>query len=165
VQVQGSILQINSSAGGLPKREMLAGFIDTLGLRGDGHAHPTIHGGPRKAILLIASEIVEELAARGYPVFYGAMGENLTTRGIDIRTVRIGDRLQVGGAVLEITQPRGPCTALDVYGPSIKTEIYDRRVKQLDPTSERWGMSGLYASVLKPGEVRPGDAIELLAAL
>jgi MOSC domain-containing protein YiiM len=161
--VQGSIQQINSSSGGLPKRALLAGFISTLGLDGDGHAHPTIHGGPRKAILLIASEIVDGLAARGYPVFYGALGENLTTRDIDIRALRIGDRLRAGAAVLEITQPRGPCKALDVYGPSIKDEIYDLRVKLLDAMSPRWGMSGLYASVIEPGEVQTGDAIELLA--
>jgi MOSC domain-containing protein YiiM len=160
--VQGSILQINASAGGLPKRAMACGFISLLGLEGDGHAHPTIHGGPHKAILLIASEVVDDLAARGYPVFYGAMGENLTMRGIDIRALRIGGRLRAGEALIEITQPRGPCTALDVYGPSIKDEIYDIRVKQLDATSPRWGMSGLYTSVIEPGEVRPGDAIELL---
>jgi MOSC domain-containing protein YiiM len=163
LRVQGSILQVNSSRGGLPKRATLAGFVDTLGLEGDGQAHPTIHGGPRKAILLIAAEIIDELAARGYPVFYGAMGENLTARGIDIRALRVGDRLRAGGALLEITQPRGPCTALDVYGPSIKDEIYDLRVKLLDATSPRWGMSGLYASVIEAGEVRPGDQIELLA--
>jgi MOSC domain-containing protein YiiM len=141
---------------------MPAGFISTLGLEGDGHAHPTIHGGPGRAILLIASETVDVLAARGYPVFYGAMGENLTTRGIDIRALRIGNRLRAGAAVLEITQPRGPCRALDVYGPSIKDEIYDPQVNLLDAMSPRWGMSGLYASVIQPGEVQPGDAIELL---
>lgn len=144
---------------------MLAGFIDKLGLEGDRHGHPTIHGGPRKAILLIASEIVDGLAAQGYPVFYGAMGENLTTRGIDIRALRVGDRLRAGAALLEITEPRGPCTALDVYGPSIKDEIYDLRVKLLDVTSPRWGMSGLYAGVIEPGDVHPGDAIELLPTL
>ena len=160
--MQGSILQINTSAGGLPKRSIPAGFIGALGLEGDAHAHPTIHGGPRKAVLLIASEIVDALAARGYPIFYGAMGENLTTRGIDIRALRIGDRLRAGAAVLEITEPRGPCTALDIYGPSIKDEIYDLRVRLLDATSERWGMSGLYAGVIEPGAVHPGDAIELL---
>jgi hypothetical protein len=58
--------------------------------------------------------------------------------------------------------PARRSSALDVYGPSIKNEIYDLRVKQLDATSIRWGMSGLYASVIEPGEVRPGDAIELL---
>ena len=162
LHVHGSILQVNSSSGGLPKRAALAGFISKLGLEGDGHAHPTIHGGPRKAILLIASEIVDSLVARGYPVFYGAMGENLTTRGIDTRALRIGDRLRTGLAVIEITQPRGPCTALDVYGPSIKDEIYDLRVRLLDAESPRWGMSGLYASVIEPGEVQPGDAVELL---
>jgi MOSC domain-containing protein YiiM len=143
---------------------MLAGFISTLGLEGDGHRHPLIHGGPRKAVLLIASEVVDELAARGYPVFYGALGENLTTRGIDIRALRIGDRLRAGQAVLEITQPRGPCVALDVYGTSIKQEIYDLRVKRLDVASPRWGMSGLYACVIEAGEVAPGDVIELLRA-
>jgi len=143
---------------------MLGGFIDTLGLQGDRHAHPKIHGGPHKAILLIAAEIVDDLTARGYPVFYGALGENLTTRGIDIRVLRVGDRLRAGAAILEITQPRGPCTALDVYGPSIKDEIYDLRVKRLDATSPRWGMSGLYAGVIKPGKVQPGDAIQLLPA-
>jgi MOSC domain-containing protein YiiM len=144
---------------------MLGGFIDTLGLQGDSHGRPSIHGGPRKAILLIAAEIVDELAARGYPVFYGALGENLTTQGIDIRALRVGDRLRAGAAVvLEITQPRGPCTALDVYGASIKDEIYDRRVRLLDAKSARWGMSGLYASVVQPGEVHPGDAIELVPA-
>jgi len=163
--VQGSILQINFSAGGLPKRALPAGFIAKLGLDGDGHAHPKIHGGPRKAILLIASEIVDGLAARGYPVFYGAMGENLTTRGIDIRALRVGDRLRAGAALLEITQPRGPCTALDVYGPSIKDEIYDLRVKLLDAMSPLWGMSGFYASVIQPGKVQQGDAIEKLAAV
>jgi MOSC domain-containing protein YiiM len=162
--VQGSIPQINSSAVGLPKRALLAGVISTLGLDGDGHAHSTIHGGPRKAILLIASEIVDDLAARGYPVFYGAMGENLTTLGIDIRALRVGDRLRAGTAVLEITQPRGPCRALDIYGPAIKDEIYDLSVNLLDAMSPRWGMSGFYASVSEPGGVHPGDAIELLPA-
>ena len=80
-------------------------------LRGDAHDHPNIHGGPNKAILIIASEVVDALMARGYPLFYGAMGENLTTRGIDVQEIRIGDEFRVGGAVLEITQPRGPCSA------------------------------------------------------
>ncbi len=108
----------------LPKASLLRS-----GVEGDLHAHPGIHGGPQKAVLLIAAETIEVLAARGYPVFFGALGENLTTRGIDIRELRIGDRLRAGAAVLEITQPRGPCSQLDVYGESIKAEIYDRRVK------------------------------------
>ena len=110
--MQGTIVQINVSPGGLPKRPVSGGFLTPLGIEGDRHAHPGIHGGPRKAILLIAAEVVEELQQRGYPVFFGAMGENLTTRGIDVRHLRIGDRIRAGGALLEITEPRGPCSAL-----------------------------------------------------
>ena len=79
--------------------------------------------------------------------------------------MRIGDQFRVGGAVLEITQPRGPCSALDVYGASLKQEIYDRKVKDRDHTSPRWGMSGFYASVIEPGAVREGDAVTLLSKL
>ena len=136
-----------------------------LGIEGDGHAHPAIHGGPRKAILLMAAEVVEDLQQRGYPVFFGAMGENLTTRGIDVRRLRIGDRLRAGGAFLEITQPRGPCAALDIYGESLKHQIYDRRVKALDPASPRWGMSGFYLSVVEPGPACPGDIIAVVTQL
>ena len=51
--------------------------------------HPQIHGGPRKAVLIVASEVVDELTARGYPLFYGALGENLTTSGLSIRDIRV----------------------------------------------------------------------------
>jgi MOSC domain-containing protein YiiM len=163
--MQGTIVQINASLGGLPKFPVAAGLITPLGLEGDLHAHPSIHGGSQKAILIIASEVVEQLIDRGYPLFYGAMGENLTTRGLTIRDIRIGDQLRAGGALIEITQPRGPCSALDIYGESIKQEVYDPRVSALDHTSPRWGMSGFYASVLTPGPVRPDDIIAVVAKL
>jgi MOSC domain-containing protein YiiM len=163
--VTGTIVQVNVSLGGLPKRAIASGFVTPLGLEGDVHAHPQFHGGPGKAILIISAETVETLAERGYPVFFGALGENLTTRGIDVRQLRIGDRLQAGGALLEITTPRGPCLQLDVYGPSIKAEIYDKRVNTLDPTSPRWGMSGFYTSVISPGPVGPGDIIAVVGQL
>jgi MOSC domain-containing protein YiiM len=160
-----SIIQVNISRGGLPKTAIGEGFIGSLGIEGDLHAHPQFHGGPRKAILIIAAETIELLKERGYPVFYGALGENLTTRGFDIRDVRIGDEVRAGGAILEITQPRGPCAQLDVYGPSIKQEIFDQKVKALDPSSPRWGMSGFYASVRSPGPVAAGDIIAVTAKL
>lgn len=149
----------------MPKTAIDSGFIGSLGIEGDLHAHPQFHGGPKKAILIISSETIDELVKRGYPVFYGALGENLTTRGFDIRDVRIGDEIRAGGAILEITQPRVPCGTLDVYGPSIKQEIFDRFVKALDPSSPRWGMSGFYASVRSPGPVAPGDIIAVTAKL
>ena len=67
--------------------------------------------------------------------------------------------------LLEITEPRGPCSALDIYGPTIKEELYDRRVKARDHTSPHWGMSGFYLSVVEPGPVCPGDIIAVVAQL
>ena len=161
----GVIVQVNVSLGGLPKRPIAAGMITTLGLAGDACAHPAIHGGLRQAVLLIAAETIDELKARGYPVYYGALGENLTTRGLDRRQLRVGQQLRAGAAVLEITKVRGPCAALDVYGPAIKEEIYDARVQADDATTPRWGMSGFYARVVEPGPVRPDDAVLILTAL
>jgi len=163
--MQGTIIQVNTSFGGLPKRPIAGGFIGPLGIVGDRHAHPVIHGGPRKAILIIAAEVVDQLTERGYPLFYGALGENLTTRGLTIRDVRIGDQIRAGEALLEITQPRGPCTQLDVYGPTLKNELSDDQVRAYDYHSPRWGMSGFYASVLTPGRVRPDDIIAIEAKL
>jgi MOSC domain-containing protein YiiM len=163
--MQGTIVQVNISPGGLPKRAIAEGSITPLGIEGDLHAHPAIHGGPNKAILIIAAEVVDALVERGYPLFYGAMGENLTTRGIEIRDLRVGDQLRAGGATLEITQPRGPCSALDIYGGTLKLDVSDKKVKERDPASPRWGMSGFYASVVVPGPVQAGDTIALLSKL
>ena len=161
----GTIVQVNISAGGIPKRPIPQGMVTPLGIEGDRHAHPDIHGGPQQAILIIASEVIEGLIARGYPVFAGALGENFTTRGLSIADLRIGDQLRAGGALLEITKPRGPCSTLDIYGSSIAREIYDQRVRDRDHTSPRWGMSGFYAAVLQPGPVGTGDIIAVVANL
>jgi MOSC domain-containing protein YiiM len=149
----------------MPKRPIAEGVITPLGLEGDQCAHPEIHGGPRQALLLIAAEVVDELIGRGYPLYYGALGENLTTRGLDRRQLRIGQTLRAGGALLEITKIRAPCATLDVYGPTLKQEIYDAKVKAGDPTSPRWGMSGFYASVIEPGLVRTNDPIVVESTL
>jgi len=161
----GTIVQINISRGGLPKRPIAGGMLTPLGLAGDACAHPQIHGGPHQAVLLLAAETIDGLRSRGYPVFYGALGENLTTRGLDPRQLRIGQQWRAGAAILEITKARGPCGALDVYGPAIKQEICDTHVQAGDPSSPRWGMSGFYARVMQPGPVRVNDPVMLLAAL
>ena len=111
-------------------------------------------------MLLICSEVITELSDAGYPIFPGALGENLTTRDLDHRQLRIGQRYRIGGDVLiELTKIRVPCQTLNVYGPGIQQAIYDKQVKAGDPASPRWGMSGFYARVLTVGEIRLNDPI------
>ena len=116
-------------------------------------------------MLLITAEAIVELASRGFPVYYGALGENLTTGGIDRRLLRAGQRFRVGSAVIELTKVRGPCSTLDIYGPEIKGEIYDAQVKAGDFTSPRWALSGFYAAVVQPGVIRANDIITLESEL
>ena len=157
-----SILQINVSSGGVPKRPIPKGEVTPLGLAGDRHNHPQIHGGPRKALLLITSEGIEELKSAGFPLYNGALGENLTTQGLDRRSLRIGQRYRIGQVLIEITKVRSPCDTLTPYGTGIQKAVYDKEVKANDPTSERWGLSGFYASVIQPGTIHPGDGITLI---
>ncbi len=156
----GSVLQINVSRGGLPKYAIAEGRMTTLGIDGDSHAHPDIHGGSRQAVLMIAAEGIDELAALGFPVYPGALGENITTLGLDRRQWRLGQRWRIGAdAVLEFTKVRGPCNTLLRYGTGIHAAIYDALVKAGDPSSARWGLSGFYASVITPGVIRTGDPV------
>ena len=161
----GTIVQISTSRGGIPKYAVPAAVLTPLGLEGDAHANSTIHGGPRQAVLLMTAETIGELTGRGYPVFPGAMGENLTTRGLDRRLMRTGQRYRVGAALIELTRIRVPCSAQDIYGPELKREIYDSLVKSGDPESPRWAMSGFYAAVIRPGLVRVDDEIALESEL
>ncbi|HEX4228292.1 MAG TPA: MOSC domain-containing protein [Bryobacteraceae bacterium] len=160
--MRGSVIQINISSGGLPKTPIERAIVDELGILGDGHRNMKHHGGPRRALLLVAAEAIDTLKAEGWPLFYGALGENLTTRGLDYSSWRSGQRYQAGGVVLELTSPRGPCGNLNSYGAGIHKRIYDERVKVLDPGSPYWGLSGFYASILKTGELRTEDIIELI---
>ena len=114
------------------------------------------------AMPFITFEGIEELVARGFPLSPGALGENITTRGIDRRALRLGQRLQAGKAVIELTQIRVPCATLNVYGRGIQAAMYDARVQAGDTESGRWGLSGFYASVVQEGTVRAGDPIVLL---
>lgn len=158
----GSIIQINISPGGIPKRPIPEAVVTLEGIQGDQWAHPEIHGGPDKALLLITSEGIEELIAQGFPLYPGALGENLTTRGLDRRQWRAGQRFRAGQALLELTRPRGPCATLDVLGRGIQQAIYDAQVKARDPASPRWGLSGFYARVLRAGVIRQNDIIALV---
>lgn len=158
----GVVVQVSISPGGVPNHPIDEGNVTTSGITGDGWHHPQFHGTPKRAILLITSEGIDELTALGYPVFYGALGENITTRGLDRRSLRIGQRFRTGEAVIELTEVRFPCGTLSVYAAGIQAATYDARARASDTASPVWGMSGFYASVAKPGIVRPGDSMVLL---
>jgi len=158
----GSIVQINISPGGLPKRPVFEAMVAAEGIEGDSWAHPEIHGGSNQALLLIASEAIAELVAQGFPLYPGALGENLTTLGLDRRRMRAGQRYRAGEIMLELTKLRVPCETLSVYGPGIQRAIYDLQASAGDPSSPRWALGGFYARVLKPGVLRPHDIISLV---
>ncbi|HLG59177.1 MAG TPA: MOSC domain-containing protein [Vicinamibacterales bacterium] len=157
----GTVVQVSVSRGGIPKRAMPSAELTEMGIVGDAWRYP-FHGGRRQAILLVTIEGIDELVSHGFPLFPGALGENLTTRGLNRRELRIGQRVRVGEAEIELASIRVPCATLDVYGPGIQAAIYDARVQAGDPESKRWGLSGFYASVVQPGTVRAGDTIALL---
>lgn len=160
--MRASVVSINVSSGGVPKRPVLFADVDQAGVAGDRHAHPDLHGGPRQAVLLITREGIEELKAAGYPLYVGALGENITTAGLDRRTIRLGQRYRVGELIVEITKVRRPCDQLSPYGEGIQKAVFDAEVKAGNTASPVWGLSGFYAAVVKPGTLRPGDAISLM---
>lgn len=157
----GTVVQVSVSTGGIPKLAVPSARLAEGGIEGDAWRYP-FHGGRRKAILLITAEGIEELASHGFPLFPGALGENLTTRGLDRRELRLGQRWRVGEAEIELTQIRTPCATLDVYGSGLQGEMFDARVQAGDWRSPRWGLSGFYASTAQRGTIRAGDAISLL---
>lgn len=154
----GTVVQVNVSRGGIPKTPIPSGELTAAGITGDSWRY-RCHGGPKQAVLLITLEGIEELATQGFPLSAGALGENLTTRGLDRRALRFGQRLHVGTAVIELTKMRQPCATLNVYGTGIQAAMHDARVVKGDAGSPLWGLSGFYASVVQPGTVRAGDDV------
>jgi MOSC domain-containing protein YiiM len=159
----GAVLQVSVSTGGVPKHAIGWGDVSIGGIAGDGWNHPQFHGISKRAILLITAEGLDEIKSMGFPVYPGALGENFTTRGLDRRALRIGQRFRCGTATIQLTELRLPCDTLSVYGKGIQAVIYDARSMKADPSSDVWGLSGFYAAVKEPGISRPGDSITLLA--
>jgi MOSC domain-containing protein YiiM len=153
--VPGRIVQLNVSPGGVPKRPVARARVTWLGLEGDGHRNAELHGGPDRALCLFPLERIEALRAEGHPVTPGALGENLTVSGIDWDAVGPGARLRVGGAVvIEVTRFTSPCVNIK---PAFRDGEYARVSQKRHP-----GWSRVYARVVTPGEIAPGDAVELL---
>jgi MOSC domain-containing protein YiiM len=142
---------------------LVAGF----GVEGDAHAGATVKHRSRVArdpsqpnlrqVHLIHAELFDELVARDHAVFPGEMGENVTTRGIDLLALPAGTRLRLGPAALvEITGLRNPCSQIDRFQPGLTAAVLDR-----DARGELVRKAGVMAVVLEGGEVRPGDGIDV----
>jgi MOSC domain-containing protein YiiM len=136
-----------------------------LGVEGDAHAGVTVQHRPRVAqdpsqpnlrqVHLIGAELFEELAASGFDVAPGQLGENVTTRGIDLLALPEGTRLRLGeAAVVAVTGLRNPCQQIDDFRPGLKAALLGR-----DAADGLLRKAGVMAVVLIGGEVRAGDAI------
>jgi MOSC domain-containing protein YiiM len=104
---------------------------------------------------LIHAELHDELRATGFDVAAGQMGENITTRELDLLGLPTGARLHIGDeAVVEVTGLRTPCAQLDGVQPGLMKAVLDR-----DEDGNVVRKSGIMGIVLSGGEIRPGDAI------
>lgn len=125
-----------------------------LGLDGDVQADLTVHGGVDKAVYFYPYEHYAgwESILQSGPLPAGSFGENITTNGLLETDVCVGDVLQIGSAMLQVTQPRSPCYKLQIkfQRPDI-VALFVRR-----------GLPGWYASVLREGSLGPGDDIEVV---
>lgn len=136
-----------------------------LGVEGDAHAGATVKHRSRVArdpsqpnlrqVHLIHAELHDELRVRCVDVAPGAMGENITTRGLDLLELASGTRLKLGKeAVVEVTGLRNPCGQLNGVREGLLEAVIDR-----DERGELVRKAGIMAVVVTGGEVRPGDAI------
>ncbi len=140
-------------------------LLEGLGVEGDAHAGVTVKHRSRVAadpsqpnlrqVHLLHAELFDELLNAGYRIAPGEIGDNVTTRGIDLLGLPQGARLRLGGgAVVEVTGLRNPCVQLDRYRPGLMQACLSR-----DADGGLVLKAGIMAIVLAGGDVRPGDAI------
>jgi len=136
-----------------------------LGVAGDAHAGRTVKhrsrvaldpGAPNlRQLHLMHAELHDELCAAGFALAPGQMGENITTRGIDLLGLPTGTRLHIGEkAVVAITGLRNPCAQLDQIQPGLMVAVIAR-----GPDGKLIRKAGIMGIVITGGEVRPGDSI------
>jgi MOSC domain-containing protein YiiM len=147
-----------------PEIQLLAG----LGVDGDAHLGTTVQHRSRVArdpsqpnlrqVHLIHAELYEELLAAGFDVSCGQLGENITTRGVDLLGLPTDTRLQLGSdAVIEITGLRNPCAQLNDVAPGLLAAVLGR-----DPDGSVIRRCGVMGVVVASGAVRPGDPIRIV---
>ncbi len=138
-----------------------------LGVEGDAHQGTTVKHRSRVArdptqpnlrqVHLIHAELHDELRRAGFTVAPGQMGENVTTRGVDLLGLAAGTRLHLGdSAVVEVTGLRNPCAQLDKIAPGLMAATLDR-----DAQGNLVRKAGIMGVVVAAGEVRPGDPIRI----
>jgi hypothetical protein len=136
-----------------------------LGVEGDAHLGRTVQHRSRVArdpnqpnlrqVHLIHAELLQELRARGFDVAPGALGENVTTTGVDLLALARGARLHLGeAAVVEVTGLRNPCVQLDGFQDGLLSAVLDR-----DEHGALVRKAGVMAVVVAAGVVRVADAI------
>lgn len=140
-------------------------LVAGLGVEGDAHAGETVKHRSRvrrdptqpnlRQVHLIHAELHDELRAAGFDLLPGQMGENVTTRGIDLLALPAGTRLHLGGsAVVEVTGLRNPCDQLDGLQPGLMAATLAR-----DERGNLVRKAGIMSIVIVGGEVRAGDPI------
>lgn len=140
-------------------------LVAGLGVEGDAHAGVTVKHRSRVAkdptqpnlrqLHLIQAELFDELALAGFTVQPADMGENVTTRGIDLLALPRGARLRLGdSAVAEVTGLRNPCWQIDAFHPGLMQAVLGR-----DEAGGLVRKSGVMAIILAGGIVRPGDPV------
>jgi MOSC domain-containing protein YiiM len=142
-------------------------LLTGLGVEGDAHMGATVKHRSRVArdpnqpnlrqVHLLHSELHDELRGAGFLVSPGQMGENITTRGLELLALPTGSRLHVGrAAVIEVTGLRNPCTQLDGIQAGLMAATLGR-----DEHGELVRRAGVMGLVVAGGEVRPGDTITI----
>ena len=138
-----------------------------LGVEGDAHMGEKVKHRSRVAkdpnqpnlrqVHLIHAELHDELRERGFNVSAGQLGENITTRGIDLLALPTGSRLCIGKtAVVEVTGLRNPCYQLDDFQAGLMKAVLDR-----DEQGNLIRKAGVMGIVLTDGEVRVNDGIRV----
>jgi len=149
---RGRLESIQISNGGVPKRNVASAIeVTTNGLAGDRQRDLRFHGGPDRAVCLFSQEQIDALRNEGHPIDRGTTGENLTLSGLNWSFVRPGARLTVGEVTLEVTAPAHPCR--NIAG-SFADGDFSRISAKIHP-----GRGRMYARVLTPGTIRPGDPV------
>ncbi|MER7836800.1 MOSC domain-containing protein [Streptomyces sp. NPDC096040] len=149
-----------------PNRESIT-LLAGLGVEGDVHAGVTVKHRSRVAqdpsqpnlrqVHLIHEELFAELASAGFRVGAGELGENITTRGLDLLGLPVGALLRIGGqAVVEVTGLRNPCLQIDGFQEGLLKQVVGR-----DGSGRVVRRAGVMSVVKVGGVVRPGDAIRV----